>query len=216
MGSNDPLESQNGYFYYLVYTEAFKRMGLEMEYRFLPAKRASIESQAGRIDGELARIYSYNENRPNLIRVAQPTKSDRFCAFSINDSIHLNGWESLDSTKYRVEYLQGVIKVEFELKKYVSPQNLSYIISIQLGLRKLMSKRTDIYVDSESAINSFLNKKEFLNSDIKEVGVLEEVHFYSFLHKKHSKISHQLSDILSQMKKENQFDKFEKLAKEKY
>jgi len=208
MGSNDPIESTNGKFYYLLYCEAFRRIGMEMEYRFLPAKRASVEADAGRIDGEVARIMAYAEKHPNLVRVEEAGVSDAFCAFSVNQRIRLDGWESLRKTSYKVEYLRGVLRAEQELTKIVPSANLSTISTLEQGLKKLVAARTDIYIDSEAAVMGLLKTPKFKDAGIQKAGVMEETKYYAYLHIKHKDLALKLAEVLKQMKTEGVVEQY--------
>ncbi len=54
-----------------LYTEALSRMNITLRYRVLPPKRASFYSDRGMLDGELSRVFDYNPEHPNLIRVEE-------------------------------------------------------------------------------------------------------------------------------------------------
>lgn len=212
MGSNDPIESANGKYYYLLYHEAFRRLNLGFEYRFLPAKRASAEADAGRIDGEVARILEYGEKHPNLIRVEEAGMRDAFCAFSRNQSISLDGWKSLRNTSYKVEYLRGGFRAEQELTKIVPSANLSTISNLEMGLKKLVAGRIDIYIDSEAAVTGMLSTPVFIDAGIQNVGVMEETRYYAYLNIKQKDMAPKLAEVLKQMKAEGVIEKYRQQA----
>jgi len=208
MGSNDPIESPSGKLYNLIYHEAFKRLGLEMEYRHLPPKRASVEADVGNIDGEVGRILAYGEDHPNLVRVDEAGISDAFCAFTMNHTISLDGWDSLRNTPYKVEYQRGVFRPEQVLIKIVPSVNLSNITSLRQGLRKLTKGRTDVYIDSEAAVMGLLATAEFKNNGIQKAGVMEYVYYYAYLHIKHKDLAQKLAEVLKQMKAEGVVEQY--------
>lgn len=47
------------YWFLKIYTEALSRMDIPLEYRILPAKRASLYTDQGVLDGELSRVFDY-------------------------------------------------------------------------------------------------------------------------------------------------------------
>jgi hypothetical protein len=47
-------------------------MDIDLQYRILPPKRASLYTDNGVLDGELSRVYDYNTGHSNLIRVEEP------------------------------------------------------------------------------------------------------------------------------------------------
>jgi len=91
----------------LLYTEAFRRLGFGFVYEVYPLKRCSAMADAGAVDGEPGRIRDYNQMYPNLIRVEEPVLTTVYLAFSTNAAMHLNGWDSLQDTTYRVDYRIG-------------------------------------------------------------------------------------------------------------
>ena len=202
MASNDPVDSKNGQYYKILYSLAFKRIGYIMEYKYLPAKRASIEASSGRLDGELARIKEYGKAHSNLIRVEEHGISDSFCAYALNKDYNFLGWESLRGSGLDVEYLNGVVKVEQNLTPIIPVGQLNTIDKIELGLKRLIHKRTDIYIDSEMAVSNQLKTSQFKDSKIFNVGTLEKVRFYAFLNTKHKELAQKLTLELRKMRKE--------------
>ncbi len=126
MAFTRPGTTHSGKWQRLIYTEIFRRLGVKAEFRDYPSKRASVESDAGNIDGDAVRPYQYAAEHPNLIRVEENLFSMNFSAFTAKDSIPpLKGWDSLRGTNYRVEYRRGVTICESNLSKVVRRENLS-------------------------------------------------------------------------------------------
>ncbi|MGJ8679780.1 MAG: hypothetical protein ACSHXM_05565 [Paraglaciecola sp.] len=50
-------------------TKAYESIGYQLKFAILPAKRALIESNNGRTDGETARVQFLEQKYPNLIRI---------------------------------------------------------------------------------------------------------------------------------------------------
>lgn len=192
----------------LIYTEAFRRMGFELVYVFYPVKRASLMAAKGEIDGELARVYNYNDKLQNLIRVEEPIFPVRFSAFTTNPAIKLNGWESLRGTDYKVEYMRGIKHCAIKLSKVIKKENLSEISHWSQGLKKIIAKRTDIYVEVERTVLRALKTDEFKNANIRIAGVMEEINLYTFLNKKYADLVPLLAAILKKMKEEGTIKNF--------
>ncbi|MGD8834491.1 MAG: hypothetical protein PVI54_20425 [Desulfobacteraceae bacterium] len=185
---------------------------MEFVFRQLPEKRASEYSDQGVTDGELTRVFDYNDKHPNLIRVAESHYTLRFLALTTSPDIRLREWESLRNTPYKVNYRHGVKKSEEILPRLVNNDRLEAVVHIDSGLKKLLEGRCDIYVDGESNLVEFLNSDEFKNSGIRIAGVMETVTSHAFLHKKHTDIVSELSSVLKQMKDEGLFEKYRKLS----
>jgi ABC-type amino acid transport substrate-binding protein len=208
--SNDTFE---GRVLDLVYREAFRRLGVDFEYRHYPAKRASLMADEGRVDGELARVYAYEQQHPELIRVEEALFSTRFVAVASTPEIKLDGWESLRGTTYRVEYVRGHQRAHDRLIEVVEPGRLSAISSWRQGLKKLILGRTDVFVDSEFVINNLLKQEEFQSANLMVVGVMEEISLHAYLHKRHAPLAAQLSAVLKDIKSEGLIEQYATLAR---
>ncbi|MDM8552201.1 hypothetical protein QUF72_19100 [Desulfobacterales bacterium HSG2] len=206
-------ESPAGKFLDMVYTEAFKRLGMMFVYKQYPAKRASFMSDSGKADGELSRIHSYNEVHPNVIRVGEPHWTSGFIAVAADPSVQLDGWESLKKTDYRVNYRRGIKGCEVNLPKVVRPERLEKLDKVSRGYKKLLAARADIFIGSEMDMVSVLKSDEFGNSDLRIAGVMERFTGHAFLHKKHRELVPKLSDVLKEMKKGGLFEKYRNTAK---
>jgi polar amino acid transport system substrate-binding protein len=192
----------------LIYTEVFKRLGIKTEFRDYPPKRSSIEADAGNVDGEAGRPYEYLSEHPDLVRVEEFLNIN-FSAFIVKDSIpQLDGWGSLRGTDYRVEYLLGVKKPEYNLSKVVKKENLSAVAEQVQGLKKLVAGRTDLFVDEETGVLTLLNTPEFKNSKIRIAGVMEAATTYPYLHKKHAALALKMAEIIKAMKAEGLIEQY--------
>jgi hypothetical protein len=195
-----------------IYTEALSRMNITLFYRVLPPKRASLYSDQGMLDGELSRVYDYNNEFKNLIRVEEHHLLSVFSAFGTDPTITLNGWQSLKNTNYYVDYRRGIKKCAENLTAIIPSKRLSETHSIQSGVVKLLAGRTDIFIDSEDGVFDYLKTEELQRMsrergiDIYKVGIMETVTSHFWLHKKHRDLAPRLSVILSDMKREGLFD----------
>lgn len=203
VGSNSTKESFHGKWLMLIYTEAFKRIGYTLEYKAYPAKRASMLSDAGKVDGEINRVYSYSNKHPNMIRVPQSHYSAYFVAYGTDSSLKLDGWESLKAGDYKIGYRNGVKKTETNLTKHINKDRLLITTSNLQGLQQSLLGRTKVFVDVRHNIIEIISSNDKLkNSNIQELGIMEKVNVHSFLHKKNAHLVPLLSKALSQMKEE--------------
>lgn len=213
LGTQKPLDSPVGKFLDLLYTEAFRRLGMIFVYETFPAKRSSLMSDIGKLDGELSRIYSYSDVYPNVIRVEEPHWTSGFIAVATDSSIKLNGWDSLKNTDYKVLYMGGIIGCETNLPKVVRLENLEVVTHTSHGFRMLLKGRADIYIGSEMDMLSLLESDEFRHSALRIVGVMEKFMGHAFLHTRHKELVPKLSAVLKQMKKEGRFEEYRNTSK---
>ena len=76
----------------------------------------------------------------------------------------------------------------------------------------MISKRVDVYIDSENMIISILESADFKSSNLYIVGVMEKFTAHAYLHKKNKDLVPKLSAILKDMKKEGLFEKYRSAA----
>lgn len=209
MAFTRPETTHSGRWQRLIYTEIFRRLGIKAEFRDYPSKRATIESDAGNIDGDTVRPYQYAAEHPNLIRVEESLFSINHCAFTVNDSIpQLKGWDSLKGTDYKVEYRRGVRVCEINLSKFVKAENLSDVTEAEQGLKKLISGRTDLFIYDEEWMLTALQTPEFKGSKVRSAGFMQSVDIHGYLHKKHSDLALKMAEVIKAMKAEGLIEQY--------
>jgi len=186
----------------LIFSEAFRRLDLEMEYRQYPPKRCGEMANTGAVDGELGRPYGYDALYPNLVRVEEPSMSTYYAAYVTDPDIQLEGWESLKGTNYKVEHLRGAALSTQKLPEVVKPDNLSEINEVTQGLKKLRAGRTDVFVIAANMVDPLL-ATDTSYSTIRKAGIMAEVHMYPYLHKKHKDLAPKLAAALKEIKELN-------------
>lgn len=91
----------------IVLTELYKKLGIEISVQPMPGKRAILEAESGRMDGETMRIWSYGVEHPNTLRVPTPYYQLETMVFHIKDSdIKIKSKQDLE--KYSVLKVRGV------------------------------------------------------------------------------------------------------------
>lgn len=210
MVSPRPPDSSEGKWFSLVYTEAFKRLGLNLVYKQYPSKRCSFLSNNGVVDGELERVYSFNSAYPNLIRVDTPLNEIRFIALASAPNLSLDSWKSLKNRDFHINYRRGVKLCEEMLLKVVKPENIEAISTAEQGLSKLLAGRTDLYIDIETVIKRAMAKNESARTSLYKAGLLQQITTHPFLHKKHKDLILPLSTVLNSMKQEGLFEIYRK------
>ncbi len=194
----------------LIYSEALRRVGYQMEYRVYPAKRASALADSGAVDGEIQRVKSYGAHHPNLLRVPIPHFSGAFSAYALEPLKLSGGWSSLADSGLRVEYLAGVTYCEQMLPPVVPAALLSTAYEIKLGLRKLERHRSDVFIDLEFSVEAALQSDEFKNAGIHKIATMEVVDGYAYLNKRHADLVPRLAHALSEMKREGLIERYRK------
>lgn len=188
---------------HLIYGEAFRRLGYELEIVHRPSLRSELYAERGIVDGELGRGKDYGAEHPNLIQVREPALWLTYAAYAINQKLEVKTWDSIKGTGLRVEYLAGMQTPSSKLPHVVDVGKLSSIQSSRQGLHKLVAGRTDVYVDFEEQIDALLKREPFgTPGAIAKKGTLERVAVHGYLHRRHSALEPLLSAVLKDLKKE--------------
>lgn len=215
VSSQDTRDSFYGRWLSLIYTEAFRRLGYDFQYDSYPGARAPIMAENGDADGEIHRAADYSAITKNLIRVEEPSFSASYGAYAVRPGINLNGWGSLKHTDYKVEYRRGAKLPEAALTEIVKPENLTVITTTEQGLKKLISGRTDIYVDTVYVVietQRRLKSTDFAASKVYQAGIMVKVNSYVYMHKKHSALVPKIAKVLREMKQEGLIEHYKKIA----
>jgi hypothetical protein len=209
-----PENSYRVKWYKYVYTEAFRRIGKEFEFKQYPMKRGPDLVNMGKLDGELGRVADFNTMYPNLLKVNESLWEVKFVAYTTDKNLKLNKWESLKNKRLRVNYRRGVKKCEEMLNLIVDPLYLDNVTIDLQGLQKLRRKRIDVYVGIESLVDPLLDKHLFSSKYFHKAGVMGGSKIYAFLHRKHSKLAKKLAAVFKAMKKEGLFKEYDLIAHE--
>lgn len=188
----------------LIYTEAFKRLGIPLRLEYLTLKRRSAMADEGNIDGEVGRVYEYGAAHPNLIRVEESVINLSFSLYTTQPALHLQRLDELPATALLVEYRDGILMCENTLKQLLPPTRLSRVATEQQGLKKLLAGRTDLYCDLDLTIQTALHSQEFKEAGNirKALDLGKSIPTYPYLHWKHAELAPRLAATLKQMKAE--------------
>lgn len=200
----------------LAYTEVFRRLGIEFEFVDVPAKRASNYSNEGKVDGEISRVYDYNDKYSNLVRVDESNHSIRYFAFAIDPNISLDGWDSLARTDYRVDCRSGVYICQDNVSRVVPSDRFTEVNTDHQAIKRLVARRADIFVENERTILNYFDSKEFHTlsqmGPVYRVGIMGETTAHMFLHTKYAEIAPRIAEVIREMKQEGLFQAYHKAA----
>ncbi|SHM71310.1 hypothetical protein SAMN05192549_102294 [Duganella sacchari] len=197
----------------LIYTEAFRQLGVALEIRNYPASRASAEALAGNVDGEMVRNLEYQEMQQVLVRVPEPTMFVTTASYVHRpDVTPAAGWEGLRDTRYHVEYRAGYMVMGKKLAAVVPAANLTSVRSAQLGLRKLALGRIDLYVDNIEVVEPLLSSDEFRTLGIRQASVIERSAVYCYLNRKHADLAGRLGVVLKKMRESGLIERYRRQA----
>ena len=188
-----------------IYKEAFNRMGYEFKLISQPGERAMIDANQGIVDGEAGRIKNIDRKRyANLIRVPYPIVTIKDGAYAIDESIKIEGWESLVGKPYKVGLLKGIKSVEQKLPLYVDEAHIVTLSSVVQCLKMLQARRIDVFiVGTQVEDTAYMKSGDY--KEVKRVGIVESKELYPWLNQRHKNLIQPLAETLKSMKSEGRF-----------
>lgn len=188
-----------------VLQEAYQRIGIRAEIKWLPGERALRMANDGEVDGAQLRVASVSEKFTNLIMVPVPVYETEIVVFTKNTDFPVNGWASLKP--YRIGVPGGYTAILDNVRDF----NCSTVNYLQI-FKMLDANRVDIGIVDR--FNGLLTVRKLGLSKIRILNPpLSNIQFYNFLHKKHKDIVPRVTASLQQMKDEGKireiWDKFE-------
>lgn len=212
MATSVDKDTYAGHLLDLIYRDAFQQLHIELELRSYPASRASVETAAGKADGETARSYEYGPIHPELVRVETPLFDATTSAFAYRADIHIHGLESLRGAGYRIEYRAGYPVIHQHLLGVADESSLSTAADAELGLRKLAAGRSDLYMDSDEMVLPLLERAPYKGMGIYKAGTIESNPIYCYLARRRADLAPRLAAIFKKMRSNGTVDRYRALA----
>lgn len=184
-----------------VISEAYKRLGIPVEFVEFPGRRSLYEANAGNVDGELTRIKEVEQEFTSLRRVPTPIYWFEATVFSKQKDLKINGWDSIRNL--RVGIMRGMVYAERGVKDFPKVT----VVDKPIHLFKMLdSDRIDVVIFSD--INGSIIIKEQKLSAIHALKPgLDLIQGYHYVHKKHEDLVPKLDAIFQDMKNSGQIDR---------
>ncbi len=178
-----------------VIREAYARLGITVEIRNYPWRRALAVANDGVTDGELFRVKTIQKEFPNLVIVNEPVAYIEILVFTKNTQIKVDGWESL--RPYRLGFVMGLKEIEEQtqgMQVYMADTNETIFKLLQRG-------RFDIAIEER-----FAGLKALKEMNINDIHFLlppiEKYPLYHFLHTRHVSLVPKVERVLKQLEQE--------------
>jgi hypothetical protein len=184
-----------------IYTEAFRRLGYTMQYRQLPAARATYAAEHGVTDGELGRSQHYAPAHPALVRVEEPHLTEQFVAYMLIAPDTPLDWDTLIRSGLTIGYRNGMQFLKEKLAG-VPLQRLSAVNSTEAGFRMLTKGRIDVFIETSKMYHQYVDEGPFCSIPIYPAGILDTHSAHAYLAAKHAQLAPRLAEVLRAMKRE--------------
>lgn len=200
-------DSQSYSRFYQIYTEAFRRIGYDIELVFFPPERSLIEANSGRYVGETGRIYNLNENDeyPNLIRIEEKIINLNIYAYLTDKDRTIHTWEDLSDTELIIGFRKGIKLIERHVTAHVDSDKLYPARDSRQGFEALLGGIIDVYVAPELWDPSLLENSMVDYSQIEvATHIIHEISLYPYIHKNYGFLIEDLTREIRNILKENQ------------
>jgi len=178
-----------------VISEVYNRLGMDIEVRYLPGRRALRKANNGKVDGLLFHVPNLGISYANLIQIKAPVFYSQLVGFINNKTIKIKDWDSLNP--YRIGYVRGFLLVE---ERLMNAQTEAVDRAEDL-MMMLSRDRIDVAVDTY--LTGLYTIKKLGLQEIKVVSpALESFSSFHYLNKKHKSLIPQVEYGLSEMEKE--------------
>ena len=173
----------------------FDRAGLSFELLKLPPARGLALSNAGLLDGELARIDIRTDLFPNLQKLPEPLIDVLFAGLYLRADINVSTQD--DFRHYRVGYIRGWVIAE---TLFADNENATATGSIRQWIDMLEADRIDIAFMTVAPARYLANSRGM--DKLKITGFRVNKDLYLYLHEKHAGKMPTLSRALKSMKED--------------
>lgn len=176
-----------------VVQKLYEGLGHQVKIQELPSRRALVDSNDGKYDGELVRIKGTEQKYPNLIPIPTPIMQSKTVVITLQgSSISPKHWSELQG--YRIAIPAGVQLLENRATEY-GIQNVK-VMNAQSILRMLQYKRIDLTIMPISMAKQYPELKQ-----LRIVSpAIETVNLYHYVHKKNSHLVKALDKELQKVK----------------
>ena len=202
-------QSPQAHYLRVVYTEAFRRLGYELDIQYHPTGQECTHlSQRGLVDGELSREKRYARKHKKLVRLTYPHYQTSYHALSWIPELEIYGWQSLKNRLFKVAYQRPDKTLERKLTREVPLDKLTAVDDLAAGLELLKEKRVDAFVVDELELGAVKKHPLHERGRIAIAGIMEKYSAHAYLHNKNGHLAKPLSITLYEMKKEGLLDQY--------
>lgn len=194
-------------------TEAYRRLGIEIETRELPVARSLYMANAGDVDGELFRGVLNEKDFPNLIRIPVALAYAQLVVFTTDAEFEVTGWDSL--RPYTIGIRIGTKGAEAG----TAGMRVESVAHVDQLFKKLALGRNDVVVlprDVGLMTLKTMKLEGIEGMNLEDIRILEpplqQDALYHYLHKKHERLIPKITDVLQQMEKEGDLQRIREEA----
>lgn len=174
-----------------IITEAYKRLGYDVEITTLPAKRSLISVNRGEFDAELMRIDGTSMYFPNLMKIPVSVLNSKISVVTNKDSSFTpRNWQDLPQVKFGIPLGVQVVN------KGTEGMDSQKVSSSEVLLNMVLKNR----IDAAVLPLAMAHKHPKLMAQLRTVEpAIQVVKIYHYVHKKNAHLIPDLTRILEKL-----------------
>ena len=194
----------------LVLQDIYTRAGLKFTVTPMPGARANSSALAGKVDGEVARVQSYADKNPALIRLDTPyyylttvafARADKKLAIKTRD----------DLAGLEVGYVRGIVHAEMQTTHL---ENVTVISAYDRMYEMLQAGRIDVALDTGANGAYMINKLGL--TDLQPVGTLAKHDLFHILHSSRRDLVPRIQTAIKQLRDSRQLKNIVRQREEQF
>lgn len=173
---------------------AYKRAGINAEFTSRPCRRSLIEANAGRFDGEVARISGVTRKYKHLVAAESPTINIEGVVITRSEKREITQWSDLEGLRI------GIMRGELYAERGTSAFEVTAASDYNQLLKMLVKNRIDVAIGIRKDYELAVNSPDFLNEGLHIIG--KPVFFaplYHLVHKDHRDLLKKLNPVFEHM-----------------
>jgi polar amino acid transport system substrate-binding protein len=171
---------------------AYRQIGITVRIEKYPAERALRMANAGKVDGEVQRVFGIEKKYPNLVRIDPTINYIEATIFSRDKSFFVDGWASL--RPYSIGIVNGIKFAE----NGTGGMNVDKVGDYRNLMRILKHGRVDIGI--APSINGLYELKKAGITQVRELQpAIARFNLFHYLHRKNQPLASRLSRVLKKM-----------------
>ncbi|MDT9000588.1 transporter substrate-binding domain-containing protein [Paucibacter sp. APW11] len=209
LGTGTEEHEYNGIWLRRLYAEAARRLGLQLQVVIAPAKRATVMTERGELDGEMIRARAYAEAHPEMLMIDVPLVTTVFAIYARDGASKANSLAELRQTSGQVVFRRGVQVCEDALRAALPAERIAEVVSAENALKMLERGHARYLCDMDSAVNAVRSRvgETLLGSRLFSVG--DATQLYPFLSARHTSLAPRLTATLKSMRAEGLIERYQ-------
>ncbi len=178
----------------------YSKIGIKIEMMDMPGKRALNESSAGRVDGEVHRIFKIGEDYLTLLRIPTPINYIEPSVFSKKHNFEITDCSALND--YNIGIVRGVRHAELCTSGLENVKIFNNSIKM---MELLDANRIDIAITAR--INGLMLSKRMKLDSIHPLSPpLNRMLVYHYVHEKHKDLVLKLDKVIIEMQNSGELE----------